>query len=119
MKAIRMALVSFLGLLVASTLAFAHHSFGAQYDESVSVAMTGTITKVIWKNPHVELRMDVKDEAGTVTSWDLELGSPSILMRQGWKVDSLKVGDQVTATGFKAKDGMPIMNARKITVANR
>ena len=47
MKAIRMALVSFLGLLVASTLAFAHHSFGAQYDESVSVAMTGTITKVI------------------------------------------------------------------------
>ena len=112
-------MVAFVGLLLAATQVLAHHSFGAQYDESQPVAVTGTITKVIWKNPHVQLMLDVKDESGNVRSWDLEMGSPSILMRQGWKVDSLKPGDQVTATGFKAKDGMPILNARKIVLASR
>src|SRR5260370_19542338 len=119
MESRRSATLAALGLLLAAAQVFAHHSFGAQYDESQSATVTGTITKVIWKNPHVELMLDVKDGSGNVTSWELEMGSPSILMRQGWKVDSLKVGDQVTATGFKAKDGMPILNARKIVLASR
>jgi len=116
MRAMRVAVV---GLLLAATQVSAHHSFAAEYDESRSVAVTGTISKVIWKNPHVQLLLDVKDDSGNAKTWILEMGSPSILMRQGWKVDSLKAGDQITATGFIAKDGMPIMNARKITAANR
>ena len=119
MRARRTIMVAVVGTLLAATEVLAHHSFGAQYDESQSVAVTGTITKVIWKSPHVQLLLDVKDETGVVKSWDLEMGSPSILMRQGWKVDSLKPGDQVTATGFRAKDGMLILNARKIVLANR
>ena len=119
MRGTRTLLVAFVGVLLASAQVLAHHSFGAQYDESRSVALTGTIAKVIWKNPHVEVRLDVKDGGGNVKTWDLEMGSPSILMKQGWKVDSLKAGDQISVTGFAAKDGMPILNARKITLANR
>jgi Family of unknown function (DUF6152) len=118
MKAMRTAIVAVFGPLLAATQVSAHHSFAAQYDESHSVAVTGIISKVIWKNPHVQLMLDVKDDSGNVKTWDLEMGSPSILMRQGWKVDSLKVGDEIVATGYKAKDGMLILNARKITIAS-
>lgn len=104
-------------VLLTATPLLSHHSFGAQYDESHSATLTGTISKVTWKNPHVQVNLDVKDDAGNVTTWDLEMGSPSILMRQGWKVDSLKTGDYVTVSGFPAKDGSPILNARKITLA--
>ena len=79
----------------------------------------GTVTKVEWKNPHVILHMDVKGEAGQVTNWELELNSPRMLMSQGWKLDSLKPGDQVTANGFPAKNGAKIASAKKITLAGR
>jgi hypothetical protein len=119
MRIKRAFLVAVVGPLLAAMPVFAHHSFGAQYDQGQSVTLSGTITKVIWKNPHVQLNLDVKDDAGNVKSWDLEMGSPSILLKQGWKVDSLKPGDQVTVTGFRAKDGSPAMNARKVILANR
>ena len=119
MRAKRTTLVSIVSLLLAATQVLAHHSFVAQYDESKPVALSGTIAKVMWKNPHVDVMLNVKDDSGNAMTWNLELGSPSILMKQGWKVDSLKSGDQITVTGFAAKDGSPILNARKITVVGR
>ena len=116
MRTKRAVTVAVVGLLLAATPVFAHHSFDAQYDGSKSVSVSGTITKVNWKKPHVDLNLDVKDHAGNVQNWVLEMGSPDVLLRQGWKVDSLKPGDHVTATGFRAKDGSPILNARKVTV---
>lgn len=101
-------------LLMAAPL-FAHHSFKAEYDESRQVTVTGTITKVLWNNPHVMLYVDVKSDS-KVASWELELASPNGLMSQGWKVDSLKPGDQVTAVGYPAKDGANILSAKKITL---
>src|SRR5262245_43784299 len=92
----------------------AHHSFKAQYDENMPITLAGTVTKVTWKNPHVILRMDVKDE-GKVTNWELELASPNGLMSQGWKVDSLKPGDQVTVNGYPARDGSHVANIRRVT----
>ena len=63
--------------------------------------------------------VDVKDEAGKVMNWNFELGSPNVLKRQGWKRDSLKVGDQVTVDGYLAKDGTRgLANARRVTLAD-
>jgi len=107
------------GLLMAAMPALAHHSFKAEYDDARPIMLTGVVTKVTWKNPHVLLYLDVKDEGGKVTNWELQLDSPNMLMSQGWKVDSLKPGDRVTANGFPAKSGANIANARKITLAAR
>ena len=114
MRAKRAAFVASAGLLLSAP-AVAHHSFQAQYDETRQVTLTGTITKVLWKNPHVVLYVDVKDDSA-VKSWKLELASPNGLMSQGWKVDSLKPGDHVTAEGCPARDGSSRLNAKKITV---
>ena len=117
MTARRAVLVVGAGLLLAAMPVFAHHSFKAEYDDNHPITLNGTVTKVTWKNPHVQLYLAVKDEAGKVTNWELELDSPNMLMSQGWKVDSLKPGDHVTANGFPAKNGANIANARKITLA--
>jgi hypothetical protein len=88
----------------------------AEYDESRWISLNGTITKVSWKNPHVSMNMDVKDERGKVTNWELELASPNGLLSQGWKVDSLKRGVRVAVTGFGARNGSHLANARKVVI---
>jgi len=103
-------------LLLAALPTLAHHSFMAEYDETRLITLSGTITKVSWKNPHVTMYMDVKDESGKVTNWELELASPNGLLSQGWKVDSLKQGVHVAVTGFGARNGSHLANARKVVV---
>ena len=71
-----------------------------------------------WQNPHARFYVDVTDEGGKVTNWELELGSPNGLMRRGWTRNSLKPGDTVTVEGYLAKDGSKLANARNVTLGD-
>jgi hypothetical protein len=104
------------GLLVCTMPVLAHHSFAAEYDAAKPIKIAGTVTKMEWMNPHARFYVDVKDEAGKVTNWNFELGAIPVLLKQGWKKDSLKVGDQVTVEGSRAKDGSSTANARSVTL---
>jgi outer membrane usher protein FimD/PapC len=103
-------------LIVPALPVFAHHSFGAEYDAKQPVTLKGTVTKFEWTNPHARFYIDVKDENGTVTNWNLELASPNVLNRQGWTRHSLSVGDVIVVTGSRAKDGAHMANAAKVTL---
>ena len=107
------------GLLLAAMPVLAHHSFQAEYDENKLVTVNGRVTKVAWTNPHVILHMDVRDDSGKVANWQMELASPNGLLRQGWKLDSLKPGDQVTVSGYAARDGSHLVNARHVTLGGK
>ena len=71
--------------LLAGVQVLAHHGAdeAAIYKGAKPVQLTGTIVEVEWFNPHAFLHIDVKDAAGKVTRWRLELASPNILIRQG------------------------------------
>jgi len=119
MKARLLAVVvAGLGLLLCTVPMLAHHSFAAEYDSAKPITLTGTVTKVEWMNPHARFYIDVKDEKGEMNNWELELGSPNGLMRQGWTRNSLKKGDQVTISGSLAKDGSKLANARTVKLAD-
>jgi len=96
------AIISALVLTVTAPLA-AHHSISAEFDQSKPVTFTGTIKQIDWMNPHIYTHVEVKNPNGSVTVYKVEGGPPNALFRQGWRKDTLKVGDTVTVNGIRAK----------------
>ena len=111
-------LAAFAILASSSAAVTAHHSFAAQYDANKPVTLKGIVSKVEWTNPHARFYVDVRDESGTVTNWNLELASPNVLVRNGWSRKSLMVGDEIVVEGSLAKDGSKMANARVVRLAD-
>ena len=101
--------------LAAAPLAgIAHHSFASEFDRDQPFEIEGAVNSVEWTNPHGWLHVDVVEDGETVT-YDLELPSPSTLMRQGWRRNDLVPGDPVSVTGFRARDRFHVGRATEIT----
>src|SRR5213083_31592 len=99
MKAKLIVVFAGAGLLIWAVPILAHHSFASEYDADKPVELKGVVTKVEWMNPHARFYVDVKDAKDQVTNWNLELASPNVLVRNGWRRTSLQVGDHVTVNG--------------------
>src|SRR6266849_9219376 len=111
-------------LLVTSAMfligvqAVAHHAFTTEFDSSKPMTLEGTVTRVDWENPHVYFYVDVKDQDGVVVNWTCETRGPNGLERQGWKRDSLKIGDKVIVRGSLARNGSHMVDGRDVTLAD-
>ena len=93
----------------------AHHSF-SMFDQSAPVTLNGVVTSVEWTNPHVYIEMDLTEPLKGHRHWSIELGSPSILQRGGWKFNSVRKGDKVTAIVSPLKSGEPGSLLTRITL---
>lgn len=108
-------------LLAAACVPFAahgHHSFSSEFSRELPVTVTGTVTRVEWMNPHARFYVEAEDENGDVVEWNFELTSPNVLMRRGWRRDSLQTGDTVTVEGFRARNAPHVANAGDVTLAS-
>ena len=95
-----------------------HHSFSAEFDASKPVKIVGVVTKVEWTNPHTHFYVDSQAENGKAINWELELGSPNMLQREGWNRHSLNPGDHVLVDAFLARDGSKLANVRDLRIAD-
>jgi len=104
-------------LLMVSGPLFAHHS-ASLYDREHPVTVTGTVTGVLFTNPHVQIHFEVKDESGNVEKWVASTSGPLKLSRSGWTAKTLKAGDKITATGAPYRDGRKEMSLGKVVAPN-
>ncbi|MBI2188424.1 MAG: hypothetical protein HYU37_15085 [Acidobacteria bacterium] len=100
-------------VLVASSVA-AHHFVPQESDKTVRIA--GTVTKFQMINPHSRLFLEVRDASGSVTVWEIELGSIGALTSRGWTRDLVKPGDVVTVEAILWKGRANAAVARDIQV---
>ena len=95
-------------LIALAVPLFAHHGRGATYDMKKQVTLKGVVTEVSWRNPHVLIWMNVKDETGKVVSWGFENSNVSSLAREGYNRNTLRVGEEITAVVNPGVNGMPV-----------
>lgn len=117
MKAKLALLTAMAGTMMAGKV-IAHHSFAAEFDADSPIELTGVVTKIEWMNPHTFFYVDVENADGDYENWALEMGSPNGLMRRGWTRNSLKIGDEVSVEGSRAKDGSLKGNVRSVVLAS-
>jgi len=108
-----------IGALAMSGQAAAHHSFAAAYNMQDAITVEGTIVNVRLTNPHSFFFLDVEDEDGNVVRWSFEAGTPGGMIRNGYSSETIKEGDVVTISGFRAKDASkPNGMLRQLTTAD-
>jgi len=101
-------------VLAMGAPALAHHSFAAFFDATKNVSLTGKVTAFRFTNPHGTIAFDVTGADGKVTHWRAETNAPVVLVRRGWRKDSLKPGMTIMIDGWPSRDGKPYMRLRTV-----
>jgi hypothetical protein len=96
---------------------YAHHSAVA-FDKERTVVVTGTVTRLVWRNPHVALEIDVADEGGGTTAWKIEGNPPRQWISNGVRRDSIKEGETITVRVNPLKNGEPGGLVQGLTLAD-
>jgi hypothetical protein len=93
-------------LLGIGGAAIAHHSF-AMFDQENPIDLVGAVTEFKFTSPHTFILLKVQKDGAEPVVWNLEGGSPSALVRDGWTSKSLKPGDELTMKIDPLRSGAP------------
>jgi hypothetical protein len=96
----------------------AHHAFNSEFNPNKMLMINGTISDVSWTNPHVAIRIAVKDPSGRAELWTIRGDSPAILERNGWNRRALVVGQQLVACGYESTRGQQEMSGEQVALAS-
>ena len=113
----RLALLAFAALVAQP--AFGHHSTSAIFQDDKRITVSGTLTKVDWINPHIQILL----EGGTGTAvemWRIQGNPPQWWRNLGVaRADFAQgIGQKVIVEALPSQDGSRYGYLRKITFAN-
>ncbi|MGE0594491.1 MAG: DUF6152 family protein [Vicinamibacterales bacterium] len=108
----RLQAVALLVALVSVPTVSAHHAWPVNQERLVTVK--GTVTSVIWANPHPMIAIDVRNDAGEVEKWSI--GGPAInrMVANGWSSSTVKPGDEITGIGYQFRDGSKVIRLERV-----
>ena len=118
MKTILTVFVLVATLSMAAAPLFAHHGRGQTFAMDTELTLKGTVSEVVWRNPHVFIYVEVEGENGEVVNWAFENGGVSQLAREGYHRNSLRVGQEITAIVHPARNGAPTSIVVKVILAD-
>jgi len=109
-----------LAVLTTTDVVLTHHSYSAVFDVKNKIVLTGTLTKVDWRNPHVAMFLDVKGADGHVEAWTFEASPPSLFARRGITQARFQkaIGSAVRVEAYRAKDARLFGSLLKLTFAD-
>jgi hypothetical protein len=88
-------------VLGMSVDAVAHHSTSYYSKEQKDfVKITGKVVRWEYRSPHSQLYVEAPDKDGKLVVWRFESTPAAWLLREGFKKDSIAIGEQVTVEGF-------------------
>ena len=99
----RVALCVAAAILAAASVASAHHSFAATYDETRTITIAGKMVQFSFRNPHSFVQVEVT-EGDRKVRWAVEWAGTAQLNNTGVQNDTLKYGDEVEITGNPGRD---------------
>jgi DNA/RNA endonuclease YhcR with UshA esterase domain len=118
MKKVALLMTLLIAAFVTAAPLLAHHG-EANYDTDKVVSEKGTVSDFQFINPHTLITVDVKNDKGEIEKWACEARSPGMLVRVGgWDKNTLKPGDVITVTGYRARNGTTVLRLQKITLAD-
>jgi hypothetical protein len=95
----------------------AHHAAAGIYDRNDIGEIQGEISSVFWRNPHVRLNVARIGESGEEEIWEIEFGSVNTVERLGVSRDNVNVGDQITVSGSRGRNGRHVMFAGSVMLS--
>jgi hypothetical protein len=103
-------------IVAATTPILAHHSWPVAFGKLVTVK--GTVTELVWQNPHPMMTLDVRTEDGKMERW--QAGGPAInrMEGNGWTQTTVKPGDVLTGIGYQFSDGQKIIRLERVVLAD-
>ncbi len=107
-------------ILFPAVPVWAHHSFSAVVDREHKATITGTLTKVAWLNPHIEIWLEATGEGNELETWRFVSQPPGFFRRRG--IDKTRivgeVGRLLTVKAYRARDGSDFGLLREVTFAD-
>lgn len=112
------ALLIIIGVALFNNPLWAHHSQAGFETPDKAIPLKGTVVEFRWRNPHILIFWDVKDDSGKVVRWVGELGSISSASAGGLTKDSLKPGDEISLMAIPSRAGTPQSIISKLVKAD-
>lgn len=116
-RALAVAFVAGAIAIAIAPPAWSHHSH-TMYDHNNSRTVTGTVKEFVFRNPHVFLYLDVKNERGAVETYWIEMSNIQIMLKQGVSASTFKAGDVLTVRMHPLRDGRLGGNYDSLTTAD-
>ena len=107
----------FVILFIFSANSLSHHNYRMRYDPETIITLEGVVTNFDWKNPHIEIFIDVEEDGETI-SWILPTAAPRIASRYGMTSETISEGERIVVRGWPSKDGSLKMRAIALIQAN-
>jgi hypothetical protein len=105
-------------LLFAAAMSYAHHSVPVHYDLNTEDSVNGVITRVVWRNPHSFMELDVTNDDGEIEHWHIEMGTKNTMVRRKIDLSQLELGDPVTVIGVLHRQTPQLMYFRACIFAD-
>ncbi len=111
-------LIAAAALLIIAAAPHAHHSVAVHYDLKTEDSVDGVITRVVWRNPHSYMELDVTNEDGEIEHWHIEMGTKNTMVRRNIDLSQLEIGENVTVIGVMHRQTPQLMYFRVCVFAD-